>query len=69
MSNLKTKLAQKIEDTSDNEVNTEKSSIIADSVKEDNNLIPGYIETIYPGIYLRSKCLSKQKVFINKIED
>ena len=39
MSNLKAKLAQKIEDTIDNEVNTDKSSIIAESVKEDNNLI------------------------------
>lgn len=47
----------------------EKAVIEIVGKKEDNNLIPGYIETIYPGIYLRSKCLSKQKVFINKIED
>ena len=39
MSNVQAKLAQKIEDTIDNEVNTDKSSIIAESVKEDNNLI------------------------------
>lgn len=39
MSNLKAKLAKKVEDTIDNEINTDRSSIITESAKEDNNLI------------------------------
>ena len=39
MSNLKAKLAQKIEDKIDNEVNINENNITAESVKEDSNLI------------------------------
>ncbi len=39
MSNLKTKLAQKIEEKIDNEVNTKIINTTAENVKEDNNLI------------------------------
>lgn len=39
MSNLKAKLAQKIEDKIDNEVNTNAINITAESIKEDSNLI------------------------------
>ena len=44
MKYLKAKLAQKIEDTIDNEISTDKSNIIAESAKERINMLQSFVK-------------------------